>query len=245
MVATLLMTGCGTSLPHGVIKYQKALTELPGPLPGIGPFQSRLEALMKACPFLLALPNAVASSQVQEDSSYDPSWYRSTEYCAWLYYTTDKTYEMSWVATPEYQMDPGTRRCALPISVRDDRHPREHIQYVSAIHTHPIPGNDKDKRSKLSEGDIKYIIRRSQQYGSTFKNSDGTVNLAIIAFFRRVGQDRTICNNFYEYAPATGELQEWALDERKEWQSRVYGRVKHWWNSQGELEFELIGKESK
>ena len=116
VITVMLLAGCTPALPPGVLRFDKALPEIPGPMPGFGPFRTYFDAIAKACPVLLSLPNAIASRQDRRDEGYRLAWDQSTEYCAWIYYTPVGDYELSWIATPEVQADPGSRTCSLPLT---------------------------------------------------------------------------------------------------------------------------------
>ena len=204
-------------------------------MPGFGPFKSPFDALMKACPFLLSLPHAVGQRLDETDPAHELSWHQSTEYCAWVYYTPDDNYEMSWVITPDVQDEIAARHCSLPPRVHDSRYPDDSIRYVYAIHTHPFP-----EKGRLSEGDILYILRQGERHGRAFVNREGIIKLANIAFFRKPGLDGQHCSSFYQYTPMTGELQEWTLGEDSTWKVDDYGRVTSWRNERGELKVKIV-----
>lgn len=202
---------------------------IPGPMPQVGPFKTPFEALIAACPRLLSLPNAVADRP--SSFNYRLYWDVSTEYCAWIYYTPAKAYEMSWIGFSETQSDSGRRSCDLPPYVSDARYPDENIRYVLAIHSHPVP-------NALSKGDISYIIAAGRKHGLAFNNEDGQIKLSVIAFFTQGGRDHISCDGFFQYTPLTGELLKWTKTSQGEWQSETEGTVQYRWNN-GHLDVDV------
>jgi hypothetical protein len=247
---TLLLTlACQPSLPEGTLVIPKKQPEvgyayaLPGPMPKAGPYKTYVEALFDACPRLLSLPNAVGGRQDgphtvmgrQEGFYFKRYVDVTTEYCAWVYYTPQGMYEMSWVGTDEEQSDSKLRHCNLPRYVHDPRYRDEEIMYVFAIHGHPAP-------SELTEGDVAYIIKAGEEHGKAFYNKDGQIHLGIIAFYSKGEGKKVSCDGFFQYTPFTGELQKWSRDESGEWRTEKMGKITYEWKEDGSLDIHFPGK---
>lgn len=230
LVVAGMVSACVSPLPEGVISLPEGKQSIPGPMPKAGPFETYFDALLDACPRMLSLPNAVADRP--DSFNYRLYWDVSTEYCAWIYYTPAKMYEMSWIGTNETQDESRRRNCDLPPYVSDQRYADDDIRYVLAIHSHPVP-------NELSKGDIGYIIAAGKKHGLAFNNKEGQIRLGIIAFFTRGDRDRVSCDGFFQYAPMTGELLKWSKTAQGEWTSEKEGTVQYRWND-GKLEIDVI-----
>jgi hypothetical protein len=175
------------------------LEELPGPL--MGPFNSFEDALLAACRKIITKPNAVAPSQdLQNFATY---WRASSEYCAWIYYTPEGTYELSKL-TDQSKVDPAHREktCWLPPTVRDQRYSPSSIKHICALHNHLFD-------DPLSTTDLKFIIQEGSRhgeppyYGFLHQTRDGERLLSIVAFFSNQIQNPT-CDGYYQYFPLAG-----------------------------------------
>ncbi|HEX8434417.1 MAG TPA: hypothetical protein VF697_04925, partial [Archangium sp.] len=83
------------------------------------------------------MPNAVITPR-PGNPNFELYWNHSKEYCAWIYYTPDHTYEMSMLTTSFAQDDPRKRKCRLPPNVHDPRYSDESIGHVFVVHNHPV-----------------------------------------------------------------------------------------------------------
>lgn len=64
-----LAAACQPSMPEGTLVIPRKRPEpgyayvLPGPMPRAGPYRTHMDALLDACPRMLALPNAIGGRQ--------------------------------------------------------------------------------------------------------------------------------------------------------------------------------------
>lgn len=185
-------------------------------MPSFGPFDSYSDALQAACPLILGKPNATAGKPSGEN--FQLRWRLSREYCAWLYYTPDRKYEMSMLAAGAVHDDPQKRTCGLPATVDDSRYAPESLGYVFVLHNHPYD-------NVLSDRDIRFIVAMAVEHGVTVKTHAGEVPLSVVAFFSLSDSlERPPCDGFFQYIPATGELLRW-LRSDSGWGRQVIGRV--------------------
>jgi hypothetical protein len=169
-----------------------------------GPFDAYPDALKAACPLILSKPNAT----VGHLKDCNPGLARrvATEYCAWLYYTPEHRYEMSMLTDRSGPSDlvTGSKTCFLPTFVSDARYAPGDLQYIFALHNHPFG-------RPLSAIDILLIEELASIHDWEIKTKNGAVRLAVIAFFSQSKDPTTpTCDGFYQYVPATRELQTWS-----------------------------------
>ncbi|WP_223764003.1 hypothetical protein NR800_09565 [Corallococcus interemptor] len=189
---------------------------IPGPMPGFGPFDSFSDALQAACPLILGKPQATAGRPAGQN--FQLRWRLSREYCAWLYYTPDRKYEMSMLAAGALHDDPQKRTCSLPSSVDDVRYAPNSLGYVFVLHNHPYD-------NVLSDRDIRFIVDMAIEHGVTVKTYAGEVPLSIVAFFSLSDSlEHPPCDGFFQYIPATGELLRWLRGDDG-WGRQIIGRV--------------------
>lgn len=176
---------------------------IPGPIDikNLGPFSSFPDALKAACPLILSRPNATVTHIADKSLALR----LSKEYCAWLYYTPDNTYELSMLSdlsAPGSQLQ-GKSTCYLPPFVDDPRYPPTSIQYIFSLHNHPFAG-------ELSEDDIYLAVEMATTHDWFVKTRDTGVHFSTIAFFSRsMDGDAPSCDGFYQYVPGTDELLLW------------------------------------
>ncbi len=186
-------------------------------MPDFGSFQNHSDALLAACPYILAMPNAVTPPP--SNPNFKLYWDLSREYCAWIYHTPDGRYEMSMLATTTVQNDPRRRSCYLPSHVRDSRYSDESLGYVFVVHNHPVG-------QELSRYDIQFIVAQAAIHGLTTKVGDHELPISTVAFFSKSFGSRKIhCDGFFQYIPATGELLKWTVNARGDWDKEQYGSV--------------------
>jgi hypothetical protein len=186
-------------------------------MPGFGPFNSFSDALLAACPLILEKPHATAGRPSAPD--FQLRWQLSKEYCAWLYYTPARQYEMSMLATNVVQDDARKRSCALPPAVDDPRYPPDSLGYVFVLHNHPF-------EDAVSEQDIRFIVSMATIHGLEVKTETGSVPLSIIAYFSDSGDvSKPRCGGFFQYIPGTGEVLKWTTTGRGEWRRRQTATV--------------------
>ncbi|WP_434385191.1 hypothetical protein [Melittangium boletus] len=185
-------------------------------MPGFGPFPSRQDALMAACPRILGLPNAIAGRP--DSPNFELHWRTSSEYCAWIYRTPDGMYEMSMLAVSAVQDDARRRQCSLPSTVSDPRYRAEDIQYMFVIHNHPYEG-------EISRNDIRFIVEQGAVHGFSAKAEDRQVPLSIVAFYSRSERGNPTCDGFFQYIPLTRQLLKWSVGDGGTWKDEEYGRV--------------------
>ena len=191
------------------------LTSLPGPIPNFGPFKTAAEAVFSACPLILSQPNAVAGRK--SDPSFNTYFRLSTEYCSLLYYTPDKMFEMSMLATEYAQSAPEARTCPYVSRVEDPRYPPDSLVYVYLLHTHAY-------EEELSDRDISAIIALGREHGFKTTTESGEIRLGIIAFFSNGSYDLPTCDGFFEYIPYTGNMSKWTVKDGQ-WTSHPYADV--------------------
>lgn len=235
MVAMALTSSCtvAPALPPDVVVipserpppgYEYAL---PAPLKG-GPFPTYFDAMVHACPRLMSLPGAFkrkVSLKRFGDLYVQYARDDSTEYCAWIYYTPEGTYEISLIATPEEQGGGNSRQCTLPRRVIDPRYahksayPDARIKYAIAIHSHPSP-------RIFSQEDIIYIVEMERYLRETL-HDNGEFRLGIVAFFSREDRDEPSCDGFFFYNTSARTIQMWTAGEDGGWQSQIVATVDH------------------
>jgi hypothetical protein len=226
LLVTVLLGGiaCTPSPPIlGVVrpKAGEKLKSIKGPMPDFGPFDSRMDALLSACPFILSKPRATAGNR--GDQNFDVRWRISSEYCAWLYYTPDNKYEMSMLVEDPSQDDLVKRSCRLPLLVEDNRYPPASLKYVYVLHNHPAP-------LTVSDRDVRAIVEVANAHGKVVETKEGTIPIAIIAFYSNsYSPDAPSCDGFFEYSLHTNALVRWKPDERGHWSARKAGSVT-WFN---------------
>jgi hypothetical protein len=168
-----------------------------------GPFDSYADALKAACPLILSKPNATVG--YLQDSNPQLARRVATEYCAWLYYTPEHTYELSMLTDRSGPGDlvTGMKTCFLPAFVNDARYAAGDLRYIFALHNHPFG-------MPLSKVDRLYIEELASIHGWETQTKNGNVRLAIIAFFSQSKDPAApTCDGFHQYVPATRELMTW------------------------------------
>jgi hypothetical protein len=185
-------------------------------MPAFGPFDTFSDALQAACPLLLSKPHATAGRPT--DQNFRLRWLLSQEYCAWLYYTPDRKYEMSMLATGAVQDDSRKRTCGLPSVVDDPRYPPESLGYVFVLHNHPY-------ENVLSDFDIQFIVAMAAEHGVVVKTHTGAIPISIVAFYSKSSEmNNPSCDGFFQYVPGTGELLRWT-NSQGTWSHELTGRV--------------------
>jgi hypothetical protein len=219
---TLLLPWLACAPPQpipGVVRPNpgEKLKSITGPMPGFGPFDSRLDALLAACPLILSKPRATAGRP--SDQNFEVRWRLSSEYCAWLYYTPDSKYEMSMLVEGSSQDDLVKRSCQLPLLVEDKRYPLGSLKYVYILHNHPAP-------LTLSEKDVRAIVEAAKAHGRVVETKEGSIPVAIIAFFSNSSDPESpSCDGFFEYSLQTNKLVRWSPDEHGHWSEKKAGAV--------------------
>lgn len=191
---------------------------IPGPLKNFGSFDNPSDALKAACPLILSKPNATVVHLQQRDPKL--ALRVSTEYCAWLYYTPDNKYELSMLSDQEEPGDVlhGTASCLLPPNVEDPRYPPSSIKYIFLLHNHPFA-------RKLSDFDIHFAVAMANAHELISKVGNREIALSVVAFFSNSRDaQRSTCDGFYQYTPATSELMRWTNTEG-EWRKEKVGKV--------------------
>jgi hypothetical protein len=169
---TLSALGCVSTQQAGVIAMSPdGEATIPGPMPGFGPFDQHMDALLAACPRILAYDNAVVTRPVSPRLRFHRSVPK--EYCAWIYSTPTGQYEMSLAAMNSNR---NQSRCRLPDHVLDTRFSEGSLGYVFAVHNHPMG-------TELSHDDIGYIVEEAMIHGMTVRVREKEVDLGIAAFF--------------------------------------------------------------
>ncbi|WP_233582917.1 hypothetical protein [Corallococcus sp. CA053C] len=215
----VMTTGCAsTQRIPGVVQGTEGapLSSIPGPMPAFGPFDTFSDALQAACPLILGKPHATAGRATEQN--FQLRWRLSREYCAWLYYTPDRKFEMSMLAAGPLHDESRKRTCDLPSTVNDPRYAPGSLGYVFVLHNHPYD-------NVLSDLDIRFIVAMAAEHGVTVKTQGGLVPLSIVAFFSLSSSlENPPCDGFFQYIPATGELLRWLRDDNA-WGRQVIGRV--------------------
>jgi hypothetical protein len=201
---------------------------IPGPLKSFGSFDNPSEALKAACPLILSKPNATVVHLQQRDPKL--ALRVSTEYCAWLYYTPENRYELSMltdVPAPGSALQ-GEATCLLPPNVDDPRYAPSSIRYIILLHNHPFS-------SEISKPDVNFAIAMANAHALIVEAAGRTIPLSVVAFFSKSkdGQNPA-CDGFYQYIPATSELQKWT-NTNGDWKGKKVGMV-NWIN---ETEFNI------
>lgn len=191
------------------------LTSIPGPMPNFGPFKTAADAVFAACPLILSKPHAVAGRK--SDPNFDTYFRLSTEYCSLLYYTPDKNFEMSMLATKYAQVDPRSRECPYLSDVDDPRYSSDSLAYVYLLHGHTY-------ENELSNKDIRAIVALGRKHGFVTKVQDKEVRLGVIAFFSNGSYDNPTCDGFFEYIPATEKMSRWTV-KNGQWTPDHYADV--------------------
>ncbi|KFA91822.1 hypothetical protein Q664_19765 [Archangium violaceum Cb vi76] len=191
---------------------------IPGPLENFGSFESFSDALKAACPLILSKPNASVVHLQERDPQL--ALRVSTEYCAWLYYTPERKYELSMltdVPLPGSALQ-GAASCLLPPNVDDPRYPPSSIKYIFLLHNHPFAG-------ELSKPDIGFAMAMANAHALIVEVGSRKVPLSVVAFFSSSkDSQRPTCDGFYQYIPATNELRKW-VNMGGDWASRKAGTV--------------------
>ncbi len=188
------------------------LESIPGPM--LGPFDSYTEALFSACTKIFTKPHSSAGRNPppnalrEEQEAFHLRRRVATEYCAWMYYTSDTKYEIS-LMTDQTRPDPTgeDKRCLPPPWVNDRRYPPKSIQYIVVLHNHTFD-------TQFSPDDIKFVINQGKIHGFEPKSKDGNPLLSVVAFFSNESENPT-CDGFYVYSPYTGKILKWTRDGRQ------------------------------
>jgi hypothetical protein len=226
LLLTLLLWGVACAPPQpipGVVRPKpgERLKSIAGPMPDFGPFASRMDALLTACPYILSKPRATAGNR--SDQNFEVRWRLSSEYCAWLYYTPDDKYEMSMLVEDSSQDDLIKRSCRLPLVVEDQRYPPDSLKYVYVLHNHPAP-------LSISDRDVRAIVEVARAHDRVVETKEGTVPVAIVAFYSNsYSPGAPSCDGFFEYSLHTNVLVRWQPDEQGHWRARKAGTVT-WFN---------------
>ncbi|WP_224247753.1 hypothetical protein [Hyalangium gracile] len=220
--------------PPGVVRFdpRNFPESVEGPMPHFGPFNSRMDALLAACPLILTKPRATAGRR--DDPNFGVRWRASTEYCAWLYYTPDRTYDMSLLveSTEAVPLDnQGERRCRAPAFVSDPRYPKHSLKYLYFLHNHPaVPTN-------ISERDIRAVIKTAMIHGKFVDTEEGRIPIGVIAFIANTYEPSPhSCDGFYEYRWGSSEVMKWQSDAQGLWLAEKAGSVT--WINETEFTFE-------
>lgn len=206
-----------------------------GPMPRFGPFDSRWDALLAACPLILSQQNATAGREGA--MGFDVRWRAATEYCAWLYYTPDDKYELSMLVESTGPTPPDKRRerrCRAPAFVDDKRYPSHSLRYIYFVHNHPaVPTN-------LSEDDLSAVVKVAKIHGKFAETKEGKVPVGVIAFFSNSQTPQPgRCDGFYEYTWGSPEVVRWTPDGQGAWHAMKAGTVT--WTSDTDFEFKPQG----
>jgi hypothetical protein len=220
--------------PPGVVRFdpENFPDSVDGPMPHFGPFDSRFEALLAACPLILSQPHATAGRV--DDPNFAVRWRTSNEYCAWLYYTPDSKYEMSLLVESTEPIPPdsqGERRCKAPAFVNDPRYLQRSLQYLYFLHNHSaVPTN-------ISDRDIRAVIKSALIHGKFVETKEGKIPVAVIAFISNSYEPSlNSCDGFYEYSWGSPEVVKWTPDEHGVWSRKKAGSVT--WINETEFQFE-------
>jgi proteasome lid subunit RPN8/RPN11 len=219
----LVACGCAYPPPLGVLRidHKHPPKSVEGPIVlNFGPFDSRWDALIAACPLILSMPGATAGRQ--DGMGFDVRWRMSREYCSWVYYTPDRKYEMSMlVEGPEsLPYEQNKRSCQLPMFVEDKRYAKESLEYVYFLHGHP------EFPTTLSERDMEAIALIRKHHGSFAATREGNVSVGFIAFFANsYSPVHAECDGFFEYRLGSNEVLKWTHDEQGRWHSEEVATV--------------------
>jgi len=220
--------------PPGVVRFEPENfpDSVEGPMPHFGPFDSRFDALLAACPLILSQPHATAGRM--NDPNFAVRWRISNEYCAWLYYTPDNKYEMSLLVESTERIPPGNqgeRWCRAPAFVNDPRYPRRSLQYLYFLHNHAaVPTN-------ISDRDIRAVVKSALIHGKFVETREGRIPVAVIAFISNSYEPSpNTCDGFYEYSWGSTEAVKWTPDEHGTWHKKKVGSVT--WINETEFRFE-------
>ena len=209
--------------PPGVLRIDPANPpeSVPGPMPDFGPFDSRWDALLAACPVILSQPRATAGHQ--SDMNFGARWRASTEYCSWLYYTPAGKYEMSMLVESSETIPPddmSERGCRMPAYVDDKRYPPRSLKHLYVLHNHPaVP-------THLSEKDIAALVNVARIHGEYLETKEGRIPVGIVAFFSNSpSPGPTDCDGFFEYGLGGRDVVRWTPDGRGTWRRESAGTV--------------------
>ncbi|MFY0563167.1 hypothetical protein ACN28E_04935 [Archangium lansingense] len=195
---------------------------IPGPLKNFGSFDSFSDALKAACPLILSKPHATVVHLQERDPEL--ALRVSTEYCAWLYYTPEHKYELSMltdVPAPGSALK-GEATCLLPPNIDDPRYAPSSIKYIILLHNHPFA-------SEISKPDVYFAIAMANAHALTVEAGGRTIPLSVVAFFSNSKDSQnSTCDGFYQYIPATSELQKWT-NTSGDWKGKRIGMV-NWIN---------------
>lgn len=211
----LVACACTYPPPLGVIRIdpRNPPKSVEGPIVlDFGPFDSRWDALIAACPLILSMPGGHAGRQ--DSMGFDVRWRVSREYCSWLYYTPDEKYEMSMLVegpeAPPY--DQSKRSCVMPMVVADKRYAPESLKYVYFLHGHP------EFPTGLSEKDMAAIALIRKVHGEYVETREGRVPVGFIAFFAKSYEPVQVkCDGFFEYSMGSNEVLKWTRDKQDRW----------------------------
>lgn len=195
----------------------KAFKRVQGPIPGVGPFDTYLEALLAACPLILSQKNATAGHP--RNPRFYERWRGSSEYCAWLYYTPAGKYELSMLVEDPPRDDALRKGCKLPTHVEDKRFPLGSLKHVFILHNHPGP-------LPLSDRDFLGTAKAARIHGGFVETKEGKVPLSVIAFYANKHEPTPpACDGFLMYSFATSEVSKWTPGEDGHWQRKKTGTV--------------------
>ncbi|RKH14260.1 hypothetical protein D7V97_03515 [Corallococcus sp. CA053C] len=202
---------------------------LEGPMPGTPLFDTAWDALLAACPLILAQPNASAGNAGA--TSFDVRWRMSKEYCAWLYYVPDERYALSKLVESSDPTRNGFEQgCRAPAFVEDSRYPPDSLKYLYFLHNHPATPTN------LSERDIAALAKMARIHGGYIETKAGRLPIGVIAFYSNSSAaSPTSCDGFYEYTYGGAEVVRWTPDEEGHWQRTRAGTVT--WTSGTEFRF--------
>jgi hypothetical protein len=207
----------------------KIPAHLNGPFPGIGPFTTYWDALLAACPLILGQRNATAGRT--DDTSFPVRWRVSNEYCAWLYYTPDQKYDLSYlVESTEALRANGEKGCRAPAFVDDPRYPPRSLKYLYFLHNHPATPTN------ISEEDIAAVAKIARIHGGFVQTAEGSIPVSIVAFISNSHPPQQLsCDGFYEYSHGSTEVLKWAPDDLGQWQKTKVGTVS--WTNETDFHF--------
>lgn len=239
-LGVLLAWACTTAPsppPEGVVRFdpKNLPPSVPGPMPNFGPFDSRWDALLAACPLILSQPRATAGRK--DDTSFSTHWRVSTEYCSWLYYTPAEKYEMSMMVESTDSIPPddqGERFCKLPAFVNDERFPPRKLKHLYILHNHPaVP-------TSISKEDIGAVIKLARIHGKFVETSEGRIPVGIVAFYSNsYAPSPPSCDGILEYRWGSTEVVRWTRDEQGVWRREKAGTVT--WLNESTFDFRPEG----
>jgi hypothetical protein len=125
----------------------------------------------------------------------------------------------------------GKTSCLLPQYVNDPRYASDSLEYVFALHNHPF-------NRPLSQIDFHFIEEMAGHHGWEAMTRNGTVRLAVIAFFSHSRNSAApSCDGFYQYIPATREVMTWS-QVQGQWTRTEHGILK--WLDNGKYRIEKL-----